>query len=464
VAAVLRMAAWADTRAQAAGVRESPTWQGAVRRAAAGDDSTAGAGPPLPPRRRRRGRLAVVAAAAGLAVAVTAGVGVWLAASPGSSGSPGTSGSSDGGEPGGGGPTATAPAFRPWELDLQDLGVRDAPTEGFACTRPHGDEHVSGLVCAAGSEMTAVLDPASGEELWRHNGPRDAVIGPGPLAADGKVFALSDKGVVALDAASGEELWEIDAPELMGTLRRVGGTLVLQNGDSTLRFYELGEPEPVGSWEAPGRYITQTSSSGSRLLAESRVSDTGGDPQLMLMDSDGREMWPAPVTPPAEALGMLEIVGMDEEAAYFQEMDQDLPVVTSVLRLDLAEGTWTRTELPHTADPRSVVAGGVVYASDTGGRVTAVDAEAGRVLWSEATEAQGASEPAVADGVVYLSDGDGRLHAVDGGDGSVLWKGEAHRGTPGPGSDAWAPAPAVADGAAFVTTLGNTLYAAELPR
>ncbi|MGP3971150.1 protein kinase domain-containing protein [Streptomyces sp. 6N223] len=443
VAAVLRMAAWADSP-QAQEVRGCPTspppaWQGAVRRAAAPPDPETR---PEVLRRGRRGRFASVAVAVALAVAV-AGVGVWLGVSP-EEDLEKASGDGD------------APAFRPWELDLRDLGVRDAPTEGFGCARP-------ALLCTAGSGMTVLLDPARGGELWAHNGPRDAVGGPGALAADGKVFAHSDKGVVALDAATGEELWEIDAPELMGAMHRVGGALALQNGDSTLRFYELGGPEPAGSWEVPGRYITQTTGDGARLLAESREGDTGADPELMLLDAEGREMWPTALAPPPEALGLLEMVGMDGQAAYFQEMDTDLPVITSVLRLDLAEGTWTRTELPHTADPRSVVAGGVVYATDTGGRVTAVDAARGEVLFSEVVEARHASEPTVVDGVVYLSDADGRLYGVDGRDGSVLWKGDAHPGTPGPGSDAWAPAPLIVDGRAFVTTLGNTLYAADLP-
>jgi outer membrane protein assembly factor BamB len=450
VAAVLRMAAWADTRAQAAVVRESPAWQGAARRRGPGDTGP-GTGPTGGVPARRRGLRRLAAGAAALTVVAMAGTGVWLAW-PGGGDDPPPPPNGPGGQGG------TAAAFRPWEIDLQDLGILDAPTEGFAC-EPFGGG--AGLLCAAGGETT-VLDPATGEELWRHSGPRDALGGPRAIpGGEETVFARSDSGVAAFDAA-GEERWEIDAPELMGSLLNVGGSLMLQNGDSTLRFYERDAPRPIGEWEAPGRYITQTASSGTQVLVESRENETGGDPRLMLLDADGRELWSTVRRPPEEARGMLELIGLDQEAAYFQELDPEVPVVTAVLRLDLLADEWTRTVLPRPAEPRGVVADGVVYASDTAGQVTAVDAAGGEVLWSEATGAHTTSEPAVVDGVLYLSDGDGRLFRVDARDGSVLGRGEAHPGTPGPGSDAWAPAPAVRDGVAYVTTLGNTLYATEL--
>ncbi|WP_326598453.1 protein kinase domain-containing protein [Streptomyces sp. NBC_01803] len=440
VSALLRMAEWADTRAQAAVIRASPVWRGgqAERRQ---DDTPARA----TPRARRRRRLMIGAAA--LAVAV-AGFGGWLA------GVSNTDADADGDMSAGTGPPRATPV-EPWELALQDIGVRDAATEGFSC-RPT----TTYLLCSAGGALAVVLD-RDGTELWRHTGPRDAIGGPSAFTTGGAVLVRSDKGVATFSEA-GDELWEIDAPELTGELLRVRGTLVLQNGDSTLRFYSVDSPAQVGEWSTPGRYLTEAVSSGSYALVESRTEETGADPQLMLLDADGREAWTAPRRPPAEVTGYLETIGMDQEAAYFQELDADLPVVTAVVRLDLSDGTWTRTELSRSADPRGVVADGVVYASDTAGVITAVDAAAGEELWTAETGIGTASEPAVADGRLYLSDGEGRLYEVNAADGEVLRSGEVHAGTPGPGSDAWAPAPVIADGVAYVVTLGNTLYATPL--
>ncbi|MEO3753335.1 serine/threonine-protein kinase [Streptomyces sp. B6B3] len=457
VAAVLRMAARADSDARTHGDArvdgEGATEGSSVLPPDATEPRQEPARTRAPSRPRARRRLAAWVAAA-LAVVVAAGVGVWLVTAPGEADGNATDGPTEDGR------SETA-AFRPWELDLQDLGVRDAATEDFRCTTAEAED--IGLLCTSGGGLTVVLDAATGKELWWHNGPRDAPLAPSAIhgGEEALVFAHSDKGVVALDA-SGDVVWEIDAPELTGSMATVRGSLVVQNGDSTLRFYRRDEPVPVGSWEAPGRYLTATVSSGTQVLVESRADETGADPQLMLLDAEGRELWAGPRRPPDEARGMLEPFGMDAEAVYFQEFDPDLPVVSALLRLDLQTDTWTRTELPSPADPRSVVADGVMYASDTGGRITAVDARSGEVLWTRATGVETASEPAVSEGRLYLSDVEGRLYEVDARDGEVLRRGEAHPGTPGPGSDAWPPAPAIVDGRAYVVTLGNTLYATEL--
>jgi outer membrane protein assembly factor BamB len=454
---LLRMASWADTRARGTVVPASPEWQGRHRDEDAEDvrgieyDEDAGdgedevpAGPTAPGRRPPRRRRFAVGAAA-LAMAGATGFGVWLAQPS----DPARPSAAHGTEDPAGGETP------PWELDLRDFGVLDAATGAFACQPTAGD-----LLCGEGGTFAVLLGPDGGVRL-RHDGPRDAVGGPAPLATGEAVYVRSDRGVDVLDRTGGER-WRIDAPELAGTLLRVGDTLVLQNGDSTLRFYAMDAPDPLGEWSAPGRYITRTVGNSSYTLVETRAEETGGEPQLMLLDPNGREMWTTPREAPAAALGYTEIAGMDEEALYALEFDSELPVVTAVLRLDLMSGEWRRTELPQPAEPRSAIADGVVYVLDSAGLLTAVDAAAGEVLWSERTGAALPSAPAVADGTVYLSDSTGRLYEVAARDGAVLRVGEAHPGTPGAGSGAWAPAPVIANGVAYVVTLGNTLYATPL--
>ncbi|TDC03665.1 hypothetical protein E1265_36365, partial [Streptomyces sp. 8K308] len=350
----------------------------------------------------------------------------------------------------------TAEPFAPWELDWQDFGVRDAAMSGVACAPVGAD-----LLCSAGSEVSVLLAP-DGTELWTHRPPRDSAVAPRAVTAGGVVYTQSDNGVVALDRA-GETLWEIDAPELTGALGTTDDTLVVQNGDSTLRFYALNSPDPVGSWEAPGRYLTSVLTSGEHVLALSRTEPDGSDPQVTLLDRRGREQWPTPVGQPAETAGLLEPVGIDSEAAYFEEWDPEVPVVAALLRLDLADGTWTRTVLDAAAEPRTVVADGVAYATNTAGSVTAVDLASGETRWSVDLDAENTSAPAVAGDALYFSDGEGRLHQVALADGAPLAVGEPHPGTPGAGSDAWAPPPVITDeGVAYVVTLGNTLYAARV--
>ncbi|SOD63067.1 serine/threonine protein kinase [Streptomyces zhaozhouensis] len=462
VAAVLRMAAWADTRAQAAGVRESPVWRGTGPAEPGTGAGGAGAGERRGTRpgvnagvrdgegrggRWRRWAAAAVALVAAGAVATA----LWQYRP------------SDDGESEGGGTGAApedpstlegpAPAD-PWEVDLRDWGVRDAPTEGFGC-EPATD---GGVLCSAAGQFTLLLD-ADGGERWRFNGPRAGGPWPNATVVGDSVIAPSDGGLAALDPASGEVRWQIDAPELGDTLAVGDEAVAFRNGDSTVRFYSADGPDPLGSWEAPGRYLTDLLGHGTRFLAASREDESGQLPRLQLLSDSGQSLWPTPLAPPDEVPGLLHGVGMDEEAAYFEEWDVDLPVTNAVWRLDLATREWTRTELPEPTEPRTVLAEGTLYASSLGGQLAAVDPAAGEVRWHRSTGARIASPPTLADGVLHLSDGDGALHRFSAEDGEPLGAGEPHPGTPGPGSDASPPSPAVGDEAVFVPTLGNTLYA-----
>ncbi|WP_165956259.1 protein kinase domain-containing protein [Streptomyces hainanensis] len=449
VASLLRMASFADTRAQAAVVRDSEVWRSARR-----DDD--GGSPPAGRRRSRRWRRRLAVGAATLAVLAAAGAGVLLAADRGDGGAD----PDDGSAPGPSADAPTAPAFTPWEVDWRDFGVQDAAIAGLACAPAAAGD----LLCSAGSDVTVLLAP-DGTERWRHLPPRDSAGGPGALMVGEVVYAPSDKGLVALDLASGDELWEIDAPELMNPTAATEDSLVLQNGDSTLRFYALGSPDPVGSWEVPGRYLTNVLADRdrNRVLALSRAESEGFPLELTLLDGTGREQWPTSVGPPPEVAGLLEPVGIDAEAAYFEEWDPDVPVVAALHRLDLSDRSWSRTTLDSAAEPRTVVADGIAYANDTAGGITAVDMAAGEVRWSVDLDAETTSALAVAGDALYFSDGDGRLHQVAVADGTRLAVGEPHPGTPGAGSDAWAPPPVVTDdGLAYVVTIGNTLYATRL--
>ncbi|SFD55413.1 protein kinase domain-containing protein [Streptomyces aidingensis] len=412
-----------------------------------------------PPRRRRRWPL-VSAAAVTVAAVATAGVwAVW-----------GASGAAEDGDGNGAGPAATetsatsspAAAFGPWERDLLELGVRDI-TENPRC-RPLGEDG-DRLLCYSGFAATVALDASDGSELWRHNPPRSAFTLPRVLITPDAVFSPSPAGLVALDPDDGSELWEIDVPALGQSMARTDSSLVVQNGDSALRFHALDSPERLGGFQVPGRYFTQLMAHGSRVLAESRVA--GGDfpgsgPDLTLLDAAGRPLWPEPLRLPPEAQD-LRMIGMDGEAAYFDEFDADgLPVSRGVWRLGLTDRSWHRTELPEGSEPRSALGeNGVVYATDGAGRLTAVDAAGdGGVLWTAETGAAGpSSEPALAGGSIWFSGSDGRLHRVDASDGTPLWSGEPHEGTPGPGSDAFPPAPVVLGDRVYVITTGNTLYA-----
>lgn len=86
-------------------------------------------------------------------------------------------------------------------------------------------------------------------------------------------------------------------------------------------------------------------------------------------------------------------------------------------------------------------ADGVLYVSSGFGRLTALEARTGRVIWQQRLDATGSGMPTIYDGLIYLVAGDDTGWAIRAKDGRVMWRITA---TPSIANVLGAPAPAVA--------------------
>ena len=86
-------------------------------------------------------------------------------------------------------------------------------------------------------------------------------------------------------------------------------------------------------------------------------------------------------------------------------------------------------------------------------RIDATNAGRLALAWSERVDGAGASAPVVADGVLYVAGDDGKLRAIDAASGEVLWIGVTQLGTP--------TSPVVAQGRVLVH-VGGSLFAFEV--
>jgi uncharacterized repeat protein (TIGR01451 family) len=93
--------------------------------------------------------------------------------------------------------------------------------------------------------------------------------------------------------------------------------------------------------------------------------------------------------------------------------------------LDAGTGTllWTYTVPGQSSNIVSspAVANGLVYFGSDDGKVYALNASTGAVLWSFVTGRPVESSPAVANGVVYIGSDDGKVYALNASTGGVLW-------------------------------------------
>jgi outer membrane protein assembly factor BamB len=133
----------------------------------------------------------------------------------------------------------------------------------------------------------------------------------------------------------------------------------------------------------------------------------------------------------------------------------DLVYVNSsgrVRALDAATGViiWTGA-VAGAIESAPAVAGGVLYVGSADGRLFALDAATGAPRWNARVGFSAVTAPAVAGGAVYAGSADGRLAAVDAASGAVRWTATI--------GGSVRDAPAVAGGAVFVRTYAGNAHA-----
>lgn len=119
---------------------------------------------------------------------------------------------------------------------------------------------------------------------------------------------------------------------------------------------------------------------------------------------------------------------------------------------------WTDSGMQPFASP--VTANGIIYLSDYYGRVHALDAVTGAVLWTTSVGDYVVASPSVANGVVYVPQGfDGSglfedaFYALDAATGTVLWTAATQRANDAPG--------AVANGVFYAGSDDHLFYALD---
>lgn len=129
--------------------------------------------------------------------------------------------------------------------------------------------------------------------------------------------------------------------------------------------------------------------------------------------------------------------------------------LTEAWRANIGSGSGSNARLINPP----VVAGGRVYAKDSEGRLTALDASSGERIWRVlAASPDEDSTPlgggiAYADGRLFLTTGFGEVLSIDPANGGMIWRAAANGPTRAP--------PTVADGRVFVVTVDNQLEALD---
>jgi outer membrane protein assembly factor BamB len=305
------------------------------------------------------------------------------------------------------------------------------------------------------------LDAKTGAKVWSWQ--VGAVDSSSPAVADRLVIALTGTGLVALNIDSGAVVWRYDSG---GTV--IGGSPAVANGlvyfsTNELLLQAVNATTGEGVWSAALPYgaagdasavVSSNPHRGSPAVGDGIVVAQGGNGYVMAADATtGRELWRLRSNrfeifsgSSTISAGVVYLGGMFPLSPQ-PEGSSGLGVALRGRVTAVAAKTgailWQRDDL---VSPSSLaISGGALYIAD--GSIVAVNAATGGAMW-EFQQSGSMSDPIVAGGIVYARGGNGRLYGLDAASGKRVW--EAYVGVSGE--------PTVADGKVIVIG-GISVYA-----
>lgn len=314
---------------------------------------------------------------------------------------------------------ATSAAGQPlWSADLTPEGQRSPNASGGGLAYDGGRLYVTSAFA-----FIAVLDAATGREIWRHSFA--APVTGAPAITGNRVYvAAADSTLWAMDTATGRIDWSIAGAATIATVMRGAAPAVA--GDLVILPTEGGELTAVR--RANGAIAWSSVVTGRRTgAAYATISAITGDPVV-----DGGRVYAANHQGRVVALDLRtgETIWAAREAAFSPVW----PVGGSVflvsdenrlMRLNAADGApiWS-VELPHHQPVRRernrtaifaqygpVLAGGRLWVASSDGALRGFDPASGAQVAEMAVPGGAASGPVVAGQTLYVLSRDGNLHA-----------------------------------------------------
>ena len=284
-------------------------------------------------------------------------------------------------------------------------------------------DKLSGRVPAdAPDPLVEIKETASSKLLWQAKIGASNDYDFSPVVDAGFAYVAGASGEIAkLDAVSGKQEWRVNVGETLSGGVGVGGSLVL-----------VGTPKGiVYAYDIAGK-LQWKSKLSSEILSAPKYFDglvivrTGDSHIYGINANDGSRKWVYDRTGPALTLRSSTGVVVDGGAVYAGFGGGKLIAV----RADNGKMLWEAsvaqpkgvTEIERIADITSlpVVDGPLIYAVAYQGKIAAVDRTSGRVVWNR--DISSLTGLSVEDGRIFVSHAMGSVYALDYSSGKTFWR------------------------------------------
>jgi len=246
-----------------------------------------------------------------------------------------------------------------------------------------------------------------------------------PLLIGDRIYSIDTGGtVICVDLVKGRKLWKFDTE--LAPITGLGGNdqiLIATSKDGDIVAFRESDDELVKLW-------------GIRVESEIRATPVVDNDQVFVRSVDGKlrslaiadgaEQWVVSRRVPALSLtgnseplvaGPLVFTGFDDGKVIAYERASGQTRWESTIS---APSGRTEIERLVDVDGRFVLSNGVIYVASFQGRLAAIQAVSGDLLWSR--EFSSYQPIALDDDALYLSADDSHLWAIDRRTGSAFWK------------------------------------------
>lgn len=271
-------------------------------------------------------------------------------------------------------------------------------------------------------ELTEITPTVKAEVLWKVNVGEAGNFEFSPRVESGSVYAASAEGTLTkVDADSGKTQWQLEVGEpISGGVGSGGGLILVGTKKGALYAYNVdGEPQ----WKSN---LSSEILSQPEYFDEMIIVRTGDSKIYGINSSDGSRKWVYDRTSPALTLRSSAGVLIDGGAVYAGYAGGKLIAI----RADNGELLWEAavakpqgvTEIERISDITSLPAvdGPIVYAVAYQGKVAGVDRRTGQVVWDRAISSLNGLSMEY--GRIYIAHAFGAVYSLDSEKGKSYWR------------------------------------------
>jgi len=260
----------------------------------------------------------------------------------------------------------------------------------------------------------------SGDLLWRIS-KGEALTG-GPGIGGGLLFvATREAELIALDKNNGTERWRQKiSSEMLATPIVAGDSLIVQTIDGKISVYKTATGKKLWSYGRSIPKLTLRGTSAPLVMDETVLAGFSDGRLLSLSLATGELLWETTIAAPRGRTDLERLVDID---GLFRAANGVVYVSSYQGRVAAVSATdgnvlWARDMSSYAG---LTVSGNQLFITDAGSRVWALDGRTGATLWrQDSLVGREVSAPAVLGDTVIVADYDGFVHWLSQDDGEFI--------------------------------------------